>query len=216
MCMCFSVRVYIGIPEKENRGQLWFGQNKKLLILKGKRRMKNFKRIVSFVMAMVILASFFCYNVGAYDIVYVPYPYGATFVHRNFSDTSAFAFVRIRDWTEEETFTDIIASTYAHVNDYVDMPNFNDARAYVTLQLRLADGSLRETTVSNFSEPDEGTVDALARSAECFNYGENYSIVGFASIHEVVLYFQTYDSFTDSYRNYIDYDGPVIKIKTDD
>lgn len=179
-------------------------------------KMKIAKRIISFVMAMVIFASFFCYNVGAIDIVYVLYPRNNAFVREYFSDTEAYAAVVIRDWAEEENTTDLRASTYAHVDDYVDMPYFYDARAYVTLRVRLADGSQRETSVSNFSEPDGGTVDALARGAECLNYEDHYSIVGFASLHEVVLYFQTYDSFADSYRDYIDYDGPVIKIYTVD
>ena len=172
--------------------------------------MKNFKRIVSFVMAMVIFASFFCNNIGAVDRRPVHYPYGATFVREFFSDTSAYAFVRIRDWAEEENTTDLIASTYAHVDDYVDLAYYYDAEVYVDLVVYLEDGSQIIVFDSGNVEPDEGTIDALVYGRDCLNYENHSQIVGFETWHEVVIRFRRYNP-SGYYESRYENDGdPII------
>ena len=85
--------------------------------------MKNFKRIVSFVMAMVIFVSFFCYNVGAYNYVFIRYDRSDRMVRANFSNTSAYALARIAKWTDVETTTDFMVTTFAYIDDYEDVEN---------------------------------------------------------------------------------------------
>ena len=177
--------------------------------------MKNFKRIMAFMMAMIIFASFFCYNIGAVGRPFVPYPRNNTFVRENFSDTSAYACVVIRNWAEESNTTDLRAATYAHVNDYADLPYFYDALAYVSLTVHLADGSVNEDYIENFSEPDEGTVDAAVRGANCLNHEEHSEIVYFETSHYVDVYFASFDKHGNLVEYWILGDGPIITIYAD-
>lgn len=174
--------------------------------------MKNLKRIISFMMAMIIFASFFCYNIGAVDVSTVLYPRNNTYVREFFSDTSAYAFVRIRDWAEEENTTDLIASTYAHVNDYEDLPYFYDAISYVALNVHLSDGSEVDIYDQNSSDPDEGTVDASVRGANCLNYSDHYSISNFESLHMVEVHFASFDRNGRVVEAWYTTDGPAIYI----
>lgn len=174
--------------------------------------MKKLKRIVSFVMAMVIFASFFCYNAGAVATIYVLYEYGDTFAHERFSDTSAYAFASIRDWAEEENTTDLRASTYAHVEDYEYLDNFYDAETYVELIVWLEDGSEVCIFDRGYVEPDGGTIDAFVRGKDCLNDENHYSIVNFDSWHEVIVYFRYYTINYDDFNDFAKNDGPIIEI----
>jgi hypothetical protein len=175
--------------------------------------MKNFKRIVSFMMAMIIFASFFCYNIGAISTRYVLYEYGDTFAREFFSNTSAYAFVSIRNWAEEENTTDLRASTYANIEDY---ENLYDAVVYVDLTVWLEDGSYSNVDDIGYMDPEEVTVDALVRGTECLNYDDHYSIADFSSTHKVQVFIYQYDSLGDYDEIIVEYDGPIINIRTRD
>ena len=176
--------------------------------------MKNFKRVVSFVMAMVIFASFFCYNVGAVTYPnYAFYLYSGNFVQPYFSDTNAYAWVGIRNWAEETNTTDLRASTYAHVDDYVDIPCFFDATTYVQLIVLLEDGTQRIVFDNGNIDPDGGTIDALVRGRDCLNQDNHSSIVAFETWHEVEIFFRIPDAQND-YGYYSEYDGYPILIST--
>ena len=177
--------------------------------------MKNLKRIITFMMAMIIFASFFCYNIGAVGRSLVPYPRNNTYVRENFSDTSAYAWVGIRNWAEESNTTDLRAATYAHVDDYADLPYFYDAFAYVNLKVHLADGTVSEVYAANFSEPDEGTVDAAVRGANCLNHEEHSEIVYFETSHYVDVCFASFDKYGNLVEYWILGDGPIITIYAD-
>lgn len=175
--------------------------------------MKNFKRIISFVMAMIIFASFFCYNTGATTI---GYEFVGPTMLRYFSDTSAFAYVSITDWAEEENTTDLVAKTHANVEDYNDSNNFLDAIAYVELVVWLEDYSESRVGDIVWVGPDEPEFEAFVRGTECLNYDDHYSIVDFESSHKVELYFHIYDMDSKRYVEYTENDGPVIEIRTFD
>lgn len=175
--------------------------------------MKNFKRIISFVMAMVIFASFFCYNVGA---AYIGYEFVGPTMIRHFSDTSAFAYVRITDWAEEENTTDLIATTYAFEEDYYEMDYYSYVEVYASLTVYLDDGSEYHTwdrvnTISN-----EAEIEAYAWGSNCLNEYDHYSIVDFQSTHKVEIHFSGYSDYYDRYLDYTENDGPVIEIRTFD
>lgn len=179
--------------------------------------MKNSKRIISFVMAMIILTSFFCYNVGASNNPsYARYEFTGNFFTASFSDTNAFAFVRISNWAEEENTTDLRASTYAHIGDYEDRYNLYDVVTYVDLVVWLEDGSESRISDVGYVDPDVGTSDAFVHGRECLNYDDHYSIVDFESTHKVDIRFYVFDA----YGNIVDIDeandGPIIEIATFD
>lgn len=176
--------------------------------------MKIAKRIISFMMAMVIFASFFCNNVGAYNKVSISYVRSSPFAHASFSNTSAYALVRIRNWAEEENTTDLGASTYAYVEDYEDMQGFHNAIAYVNLTVWLADGSKTTISDSNYPDPDEGTIDAVVYGRHCLNDDTHYSIVDFYSQHSVGLVLAERDENGSIINYYADSDGPMIQIGT--
>ena len=180
--------------------------------------MKNFKRIVSFVMAMVIFASFFCYNVGAVTTHnYRRYTYSGNFVRAFFSDTRAYAFVRITNWAEETNSTDLRAITVAWEEDYEDIYGFAWVTVYADLTVWLEDGSEACTQdESSYVDDESREVQAIARGSNCLNYDDHYGIVDFESSHEVVITLQVFDSYLDSYRDYTENDGPVIEISTFD
>ena len=178
--------------------------------------MKIAKRIISFMMAMVIFASFFCYNAGAVGTRYVLYEYGDTFAREYFSDTSAYALVVIRDWAEEDNTTDLRSSTYANIEDYEELEDFYDVSVYVNLTVWLEDRTERQIADVGNVEPEEVTVDAFVRGSECLNDDSHFSIADFWSTHEVEITF----TIDDQYGNVIDYytenDGPIIAIRTID
>ena len=176
--------------------------------------MKNFKRIVSFVMAMVIFVSFFCYNVGAYNYVFIRYDRSDRMVRANFSNTSAYALARIAKWTDVETTTDFMVTTFAYIDDYEDVENLCNVVANVSLKLWLEDGS--EVTASDigFPDPEEGTVDAAVYGIDFLDSEDDYYIVDFVSTHQVTLVIATYDSDGNFLEYLIDSDGPVIQIGT--
>lgn len=179
--------------------------------------MKNFKRIISFIMAMIIFASFFCYSIGASgNPNYAFYDFSGNFVHARFSDTTAYAFVRIRDWAEEENTTDLLATTYANSEDYDDLINFHEAVAYVNLVVWLEDGSENRVSDVGYVYPDEVTIDAYVSGTECLNYDDHYSIEDFSSSHEVVIIFHEHSSYNPGVVVYTENDGPIIKISTSD
>jgi hypothetical protein len=176
--------------------------------------MKNFKRIVSFVMAMVIFASFFCYNVGAYNGVFVVYDRSDRIQQVYFSNTSAYATVRIAKWTDVETITDFMATTYAYIDDYEDVENLYDVIASVSLDVWLEDGSHITISDSNYPDPEEGTVDAGVYGRDFLNDYDNYRIVDFVSTHHVGLVCAVYDSYGNIIDFYAESDGPMIQIGT--
>ena len=175
--------------------------------------MKNFKRIVSFVMAMVIFASFFCYNVGAVSERRVRYERSNRVVLEYFSNTSAYAVVRIRNWAEVDNSTDLVACTYAHLDDYNHLDNFYGIISWVNLEVWLEDGSRYQTDTFGETDYDGGTVDALANGSNCLNNDDHYSIEAFRTHHEVIIEYRYYDSFGNYISEY-ENDGPVIKIGT--
>ena len=177
--------------------------------------MKIAKRIISFMMAMVIFASFFCYNIGAAGRREVYYPYSASFVQEYFSDTEAYAAVIIRDWAEEENTTDLRASTYAHIDDYNYLDNFYEAFTWVNLEVWLEDGSDNRVSDFGYVEEDGGTIGALVRGEDCLSSEYHHSIVDFKSTHEVLFAVRSYDEFGNN-RPIYENDGPVIIITTID
>ncbi len=219
--MCFSVRVYIEIPAPariwENRGQLWIGRSEntfnKLLIQKGQQKMKNFKRIISFVMAMVIFASFFCYNVGA---AYIGYEFVGPSMIKYFSGTSAFAYVRITDWAEEENTTDLIATTYAFEEDYYERDDYYQTVVHAALTVYLSDGSENYTHDSVGSRSNEVDIEAYAWGSNCLNEDDHYSIVDFESSHRVEIQYWGYNDYDGNYVYYSENEGPIIEIRTFD
>ena len=179
--------------------------------------MKIFKRIMAFMMAMIIFASFFCYNTGAANNPnYAHYEYTGNYVRAFFSGTSAYAFARITDWAEEDNTTDLRASTYAHINDYIDLNYFYDVVVSASLWVYLEDDSENYVEAIGYVEPDEGTVDALVHGRNCLNYDDHYSIEDFTSGHEVKIYFRIFDEYGDELYEYSENDGPYIEISTMD
>lgn len=180
--------------------------------------MKNSKRIISFVMAMIILTSFFCYNVGASNNPsYERYEFSGTYTLASFSDTWAYALVRIHDWAEETNTTDLKAYTLAQKEDYVDIIGFNEVVTYADLTVYLEDGSEYCTSSGPaYVDYESGEAQAIAYGSDCLNYDDHYSIVDFESTHEVVIYYQVFDSYLDSYVEDTDNDGPIIEISTFD
>lgn len=201
-----------------NRGRLRFGHNKKLLILKGKITMKNFKRIISFVMAMIILTSFFCYNVGASNNPsYERYEFSGTYTLASFSDTWAYALVRIHDWAEETNTTDLKAYTLAQEEDYVDIIGFIKVVTYAGLTVYLEDGSDYYTSGGPADvDYESGEAQAIAYGSDCLNYDDHYSIVDFESSHEVVISLYVFDAYGDIVGYDEVNDGPIIEIATFD
>ena len=176
--------------------------------------MKIAKRVISFMMAMVIFASFFCHKIGAVtNPSYAFYDYSGNFVQAFFSDTSAYALVTIRNWAEEENTTDLRASTYANIEDYA---NLYDAVVYVDLTVWLEDGSYSNVDDIGYMDSEEVTVDALVRGTECLNYDDHYSIADFSSTHKVQVFLYQYDALGDYNEIIVEYDGPIIKIRTRD
>ncbi len=176
--------------------------------------MKNFKRIMAFMMAMIIFASFFCYNIGAYNGVFITYDRSSRWSRAYFSNTSAYALARVAKWEEVEIATDLTASTFAYIDDYEDVENLCNVVANVSLKLWLEDGS--EVTASDigFPDPEEGTVDAAVYGIDFLDSEDDYYIVDFVSTHQVNLVIATYDSDGNFLEYLIDSDGPVIQIGT--
>lgn len=180
--------------------------------------MKNSKRIISFVMAMIILTSFFCYNVGASNNPdYARYEFSGTYTLASFSDTRAFALVRIHDWAEESNTTDLKAYTSAQEEDYVDRFGFIKVVTYVALTVWLEDGSENYTMgAPAYVDYESGEAQAVAYGSDCLNYDDHYSIVDFESSHRVDLHVLTYNEDVSDYDNEVDQDGPIIEISTFD
>lgn len=180
--------------------------------------MKNSKRIISFVMSMIILASFFCYNVGASNNPrYARYEFSGTYTLASFSDTWAYALVRIHDWAEETNTTDLKAYTLAQEEDYVDIFGFIEVVTYAGLTVYLEDGSDHYTSTGPaYVDGESGEAQAIAYGSDCLNYDDHYSIVDFESTHEVGIRLYVFDA----YGNIIDidevHDGPIIEIATFD
>lgn len=82
--------------------------------------MKNFKRIISFVMAMIIFTSFCCINSSAYfeKIYFDDYDsdYGQT--------NKSFAFLSITNYGEEDYETDLEVATQAYNHEF-NAGNYN-------------------------------------------------------------------------------------------
>ena len=176
--------------------------------------MTNFKRIISFVMAMVIFASFFCYNAGAItNPNYAFYLYSGNFVREYFSDTSAYAFARITNWAEETNTTDLRVSTYANSEDY---DRLYDAAVYVNLTVELEDGSRNYANDIGYMDPEEVTVDAYIHGRECLNSEDHYSIEEFWSSHKVELFLNIYNYRGEIIGHEVVNDGPIIEIATTD
>jgi hypothetical protein len=179
--------------------------------------MKNFKRIISFVMAMIIFASFLCYNISAVNSNYARYEFTGTNLRKPFSDTHAFAFVSIRDWAEVENTTDLRAITSAQCNDYADLYEFYDVVVYAKLTVWLEDGSENYVGgVPVFADYGVNIVQATAYGSDCLNYDDHYSIDDFESTHIVEVRCLELDYDTDEYYVCIINDGPVIEIATFD
>ncbi len=174
--------------------------------------MKNFKRIISFMMAMIIFASFFCYNIGATT---VSYEFIGPTTIKNFSDTSAYAYVRITDWAQEDNYTDLIATTYAFAEDYYERDLYYQTVVHAALTVYLSDGSEEYTYDSVGSRSNEVDIEAYAWGSNCLNSDDHYSIVDFESRHEVEIQFRMYNYY-DEYVYYSEYDGPTIEIRTFD
>lgn len=176
--------------------------------------MKIFKRIMAFMMAMIIFASFFCYNIGA---TIAGYLFTGTNMRKYFSDTRAYAFVHISDWAEAENTTDLVAVTFACEEDYVDRYGFIALEVFAGLSVWLEDGSLYYTSAQpGHIEEESRQAQAIAYGSDCLNYDDHYSIVDFESGHIVKLYFFTYDDDSEEYDMWIEYDGPTIEIRTMD
>ena len=180
--------------------------------------MKNFKRIVSFVMAMVIFASFFCYNAAAVTThSYRRYTYSGNFVRAFFSDTRAYAYVRITNWAEETNSTDLKAITTACEEDYEDIYGFAWVTVYADLTVWLEDGSEACTQdESSYVDDESREVQAIARGSNCLNYDDHYSIVDFESTHIVKINMYVFDIYGNVIGIDTECDGPVIEIATFD
>ena len=176
--------------------------------------MKIAKRIISFMMAMVIFASFFGYNVGATTAGYL---FTGTNMRQPFSDTCAYAHVHISNWAEVENTTDLMAITFACEEDYVDLYGFIALEVFADLTVWLEDGSDYHTggEPARIEEESRQAL-AVAYGSDCLNYDDHYSIVDFESSHIVKLYFFAYDDDSDEYDMWINYDGPTIEIRTMD
>lgn len=175
--------------------------------------MKIFKRIMAFMMAMIIFASFFCYNIGATT---VSYEFIGPTTIKYFSGTSAHAYVRITDWAQEDNYTDLIAATYAFAEDYYERDLYYQTVVYAELTVYLSDGSEEYTYDSVGSRSNEVDIEACARGNDCLNSDDHYSIVDFESRHEVEIQYRGYDEEFDEYLEYTEMDGPAIEIRTFD
>ncbi len=173
--------------------------------------MKNFKRIISFAMAMIIFASFCLVNCGA-----VPYrfcPLSERYTIEYFSTTSAYAYVYITDWAEEENTTDLSASTYAFVEDYDYWDNFENLTVSVKLAVWLDDGSdfclIRTDSVD--ATDNEVELEAFVSGQTCLDSENHYPIEYFDTEHEVVITLINDNDLSSNYYDYVN-DGPVICI----
>ena len=165
-------------------------------------------------MAMVIFASFFCYNVGAYNGVFITYARSDRMVRAYFSNTSAYAAARVAKWSEVENNTDFMATTFAYIDDYEDVENLNDVIAGVSLKLWLDDGSEITIGDANRSDPEEGTVDAAVYGIDILNDYDNYCIVDFVSTHHVAFEIAMYDPNGNLMGYDIEIVEPMIHIGT--
>lgn len=169
--------------------------------------MTKVKRIIAFAMAMIICASFCCYNISAaYEYAYF---YGSL-VHEKFSNTSAYAELDISDWTWD---TDLYALTYATVEDYDYWDGFDNLTVYVSLFTQLQD-EFSFYDDSSWEDANFGDIEleAYVSGQNCVDHENDYDIIDFGSDHEVVItIYEPDDMYGDAV--YIDInDGPIISI----
>ncbi len=164
-------------------------------------------------MAMIIFASFFCYNIGATTI---HYEFTGTSMLKHFSNTSAFAYVYITDWAKKENTTDLIATTYAFEENYYERDYYYQTVVHAALTVYLSDGSEDYTYDSVGSRSNEVDIEAYVHGNNCLNSDDHYSIVDFESRHEVEIQFRMYDYYDDKYVYFTENDGPAIEIRTFD
>lgn len=146
--------------------------------------MKNFKRIISFAMAMIICSSFLLVNSGAewHDYTEESVDMGSDY-------TSATAYIEINEWPQDTGSTDLNAGTIAHLYGYINNlgERFETFSVYVHLGITLEDyfSYSRDLTVDWDGEEyfAEAKIDAS-------NYplGEPYyAIIDLGSVHEVTV-----------------------------
>lgn len=143
--------------------------------------MKNFKRIISFVMAMIIFTSFCCINSSAYfsKVYFADYDsaYGQT--------NKSFAFLSIDNYGQEDYETDLEVTTQAYNHEF-NAGNYNTtvyvyAKAYMMFNNHLV------TTVDDAYYA--GSDERMARIRVFGRYemdGEHY-LIDVASDHAVVV-----------------------------
>ena len=175
--------------------------------------MKNFKSIVSFVRAMVIFASFLCYNISATT---VGYEFIGPAMLKYFPYSSAYAYVRITDWADVENTTDLIATTYAFEEDYYERDDYYQTVVHAALTVYLDDGSEYYTYDSVGTRSNEAEVEAYAWGADCLNEDDHYGIVDFESSHRVEIQYWGYSEHYSDYVYYSENEGPIIEIRTFD
>lgn len=149
--------------------------------------MKNFKRIISFAMAMIICASFCLINGGAewYD-----YTVGHVDIDSDY--TAAYAEISITEWPQDTENTDLTAVTRAYLYGYIENlgERFDSFSVYVDLGIMLEDYSqYSEDSTVNWNGEDWIEAEAIGQNLLCGEPG--YAIISLGSTHELTVYIYT-------------------------
>ena len=146
--------------------------------------MKNFKRIISFAMALIICASFLLVNSGA---AWYEYTEGSVDMRSDYTDATA--YIEITEWPQDTGGTDLKAGTIACTEGYIDNlgDRFVTFSVYVHLGITLEDyfSYSRDLTVDW-----DGEEDSAEAKIDASNYplGEPYyAIIDLGSVHKVTV-----------------------------
>lgn len=143
--------------------------------------MTKSKRILTFVMAIIICVSVCLVNSSAYWVEYDTDP-----TTESLNSGTAYAWMYITNWAQETNTTDIEARTYAQGSDYDNIDNFAAVRVYVGLSVTLEDYSTLFKDESEIS-PFDAQFYASVGGNYFLNETDHYSIISFTSEHSVYI-----------------------------